>query len=61
VSPKEVHPPKGRRYKGKNKVYSSVARQWNVLCQAKPGPMYTCYVELAANLSHPVIWSAIIN
>jgi len=48
VSPREVGPP-GGKHKGRNKVHSSVARDWNKLCQNKPGPMRRCYIDLADN------------
>ena len=41
---REVHAPKGR-YNGPHKVY----RDWNKLCQNRPGPMRRCYIELADN------------
>lgn len=43
---REVNPP-GGKYAGKHRVYSSVYRDWNKLCQNAPGPMRRCYVELA--------------
>jgi hypothetical protein len=48
MSPREVGPP-GGTYDGRNKVYSSVARDWTKLCQSKPGPMRRCYIERADN------------
>lgn len=50
MTPRELQPPRGR-YKGKNKIYgtASGARGWVKLCQSKPGPMRSCYIELADN------------
>jgi mRNA-degrading endonuclease YafQ of YafQ-DinJ toxin-antitoxin module len=48
MPPREVHAPKGG-YKGKHKIYSTVKRAWDKLCQARPGPMRTCYIEIADN------------
>jgi mRNA-degrading endonuclease YafQ of YafQ-DinJ toxin-antitoxin module len=45
---REVYAPKGR-YSGRNKVYCTVYREWNKLCQNRPGPMRRCYIELADN------------
>lgn len=45
---REVGPP-GGRYEGRHRVFSSVARDWNRLCQNTPGPMRRCFVELADN------------
>ena len=50
---REVHAPKGR-YTGRNKVYCSVYRDWNTLCQNRPGPMRRCYIELADNPFPPM-------
>lgn len=49
MSPREVGPPGAKRYRGHNKVYSSVASAWDKLCQNNPGPMLRCYIELADN------------
>jgi hypothetical protein len=49
VSPREVAPHAGEKYEGANKVYSTVARDWETLCQNMPGPMRRCYIELADN------------
>lgn len=43
---REVHPPRGR-YNGRHRVFSTVKRQWDILCRSRPGPMRRCYVELA--------------
>lgn len=45
---REVDPPRGR-YKGRHRVFATKPRQWVKLCQARPGPMRQCYVELADN------------
>jgi mRNA-degrading endonuclease YafQ of YafQ-DinJ toxin-antitoxin module len=45
---REVYAPKGR-YSGSHKVYCTVYREWNKLCQNRPGPMRRCYIELADN------------
>jgi len=50
---REVHAPKGR-HSGRHKVYCSVYRDWNTLCQNRPGPMRRCYIELADNPFPPV-------
>lgn len=49
---REVHPPSGK-HDGKHKVYSSVYRDWNKLCQSAPAPMRKCYIELADNAYPP--------
>jgi hypothetical protein len=48
VANREVKPP-GQPYKGKNRVYATSRgeRGWRTLCQNKPGPTRTCYIELA--------------
>lgn len=43
---REVNAPKGR-YTGRHKLYCTVYRGWNKLCQNRPGPMRRCYIELA--------------
>lgn len=50
---REVHAPKGR-YTGRHKIYCSVYRDWNTLCQNRPGPMRRCYIELADNPFPPM-------
>ena len=50
---REVHAPKGR-YSGRHKVHCSVYRDWNTLCQNRPGPMRRCYIELANNPFPPM-------
>jgi len=50
---RELHAPKGR-YSGRNKVYCSIYRDWNTLCQNRPGPMRRCYIELADNPFPPM-------
>jgi mRNA-degrading endonuclease YafQ of YafQ-DinJ toxin-antitoxin module len=49
---REVEPP-GGKYTGRNKVYSSVWRDWNKLAQRAPGPMRRCYIEIADNPCPP--------
>ena len=50
---REVYAPKGR-YSGRHKVYCTVYRDWNKLCQNRPGPMRRCYIELADNPFPPL-------
>ena len=50
---REVYAPKGR-YPGRHKVYCTVYRDWNKLCQNRPGPMRRCYTELADNPFPPM-------
>jgi hypothetical protein len=50
---REVYAPKGR-YSGRHKVYCTVDRDWNKLCQNRPGPMRRCYIELADNPFPPM-------
>ncbi len=50
---REVHAPKGR-YAGHHKLYCTVYRDWNKLCQNRPGPMRRCYIELTDNPFPPM-------